>query len=233
MTDNEIMQALREPFPAEDVGWLPGATTKDKSKALALAYIDARVVMDRLDAVMGIGGWQATYEMTTDGCWCHLALNLPGGWLTKTDMGDAGDVGGAKSAVSNALKRAAVQWGIGRYLYSVEGIWVDYDDQRKRFKTTPTLPPKFLPRPKGNGKPPPEKEESARAALEIAEWKAWLKTAGTLERFNQGIKDSFPQIRTETARKAVWSLILDLARERDWEFDRESKAFEEVQETAV
>src|SRR5262249_54020635 len=68
-----------------------------------------------------------------------------GEWLTKVDVGgpseqpDGGD--GLKAAFSDALKRAAVKYGVGRYLYRLPSQWVDYDPQRKQFKQTPRRPP--------------------------------------------------------------------------------------------
>jgi hypothetical protein len=54
-----LAQALAAPFAVEEVHFKPGALSKDKSKALALAYIDARTVMNRLDQVLGIDGCEA------------------------------------------------------------------------------------------------------------------------------------------------------------------------------
>ncbi|MGH7226293.1 MAG: Rad52/Rad22 family DNA repair protein, partial [Gemmataceae bacterium] len=58
-----------------------------------------------------------------------------------------------------ALKRAAVKFGIGRYLYRLPSQWVDYDPQKRQFARTPTLPPSALPKPKKaaakNGPPMP------------------------------------------------------------------------------
>ena len=51
-----------------------------------------------------------------------------------------------KAAFSDALKRAAVKFGIGRYLYRLPSQWVDYDPQKRQFVRTPKLPPSALPR---------------------------------------------------------------------------------------
>lgn len=45
-----------------------------------------------------------------------------------------------KAAFSDALKRAAVKLGVGRYLYRLGGQWVDHDEKARQFKRTPTLP---------------------------------------------------------------------------------------------
>src|SRR3546814_8564681 len=56
--------ALSKPFPPSAVSWRSQSLTKDGTKALALAYIDARDVMRRLDDVCGPAGWQDSYAET-------------------------------------------------------------------------------------------------------------------------------------------------------------------------
>ena len=118
----EIIKALQWPFPVDRHKWRVGASwgEGENPKGIALVYIDARDVMDRLDAVLGPHNWQTEFSETEKGrVICHLSININGQWITKSD--GAGDTGfeGEKGAISDALKRAAVQWGIGRYLYSV------------------------------------------------------------------------------------------------------------------
>ena len=48
-----IYDELKAPFPGDKIHWRVGARTKDKSKGIPLAYIDARDVMERLDEVLG------------------------------------------------------------------------------------------------------------------------------------------------------------------------------------
>jgi hypothetical protein len=117
---------------------------------MALAYVDARVIQDRLDAVLGIDGWQDDYECLPDGSVvCRLRLRMGGEWVTKVDVGgpseqpDGGDR--MKAAFSDALKRAAVKFGLGRYLYRLPAQWVDYDPQRRKFVQTPMLPATATP----------------------------------------------------------------------------------------
>lgn len=143
-----LTQALSAPFEAKEVRFKPAVVTGNR--ALALAYVDARVIQDRLDDVLGVTGWQDEYECLPDGSVvCRLHLRLGDEWITKMDVGgqseqpDEGDR--RKAAFSDALKRAAVKFGIGRYLYRLPSSWCDYDPQRKQFTRTPTLPPSALP----------------------------------------------------------------------------------------
>lgn len=115
-TTEAIFKGLAEPFPAEAVKFrAQGRGTQ------MLAYIEARDVMHRLDQVVGPENWRATYrhqifkdEVTV---MCELSLRINGEWITKEDGAENTQVEGAKGGISDALKRAAVTWGIGRYLY--------------------------------------------------------------------------------------------------------------------
>lgn len=150
MIDANLFAALAAPFPPADVHFKPGVV--QGSRALALAYLDARAVMDRLDEVLSPAGWQDEYTFLGDGsvvCTLRCRFGSGGEWVTKTDVGgqseqpDAGDR--RKAAVSDALKRAAIKVGIGRYLYRLPPVWADYDPQKKRFVRTPALPAWALP----------------------------------------------------------------------------------------
>jgi hypothetical protein len=145
-----ITVALAESFPREQVKFRAGAAAGNR--AMALAYVDVRAVQDRLDQVLGVTGWRDEYEVLAGGTvLCRLRLRIGGEWITKMDVGspseqpDEGDR--RKAAFSDALKRAAVKFGIGRYLYRLPVQWVDFDPKKRQFTGTPTLPLDALPRP--------------------------------------------------------------------------------------
>lgn len=88
-----------------------------------LTYIDARAVMDRLDAVVGPENWQTHFKELKGVMVCELTVNFaePNGpvwWITKSDGAGETDIEGEKGQFSDAFKRAAVHFGIGRYLYA-------------------------------------------------------------------------------------------------------------------
>ncbi len=150
-----MMDRLSEPFAERDVRWLP--KTAKGNRALAMPYINARAVMDRLDEVFSLIGWQDNYDVLNDGSVvCRLAVMFNDVWITKTDVGspseqpDAGDR--LKAAFSDSLKRSAVKLGVGRYLSKIPPIWADYDPQKKMFVGVPALPHWALPKPKGQAK---------------------------------------------------------------------------------
>ena len=143
-----IQRRLAEPFPANEVQFRAGPTNKDKTKAMALAYIDARQVMERLDSVVGIANWQDDYMDQSDGSTlCSLSLRINGEWIVKRDCGAPSDQkesdNRAKSRISEALKRAAVKWGIGRYIYELPPVWCKYDGYQ--LSERPPIPEWALP----------------------------------------------------------------------------------------
>jgi len=138
---SDILAKLKEPFKAKEIHWRVGATNQKKvaretvdkfakpTKGIALAYINSRDVMKRLDDVVGMENWQDEYEETQQGrLICKLSVRINGEWISKSD--GAGDTAteGEKGAISDAFKRAAVKFGIGRYLYYLGQSWVDLDN---------------------------------------------------------------------------------------------------------
>jgi hypothetical protein len=118
------LRDLAKPFPVDAVSWRVGSTTKTKEKGMALAYIDARDVQDRLDEVCGPENWRDEYTELSGFVLCKLWIRVGGEWVWKCDGAGKTDVEGEKGMVSDAFKRAAVKWGIGRYLYSLDSPWV-------------------------------------------------------------------------------------------------------------
>ena len=137
MSAREIDYAkLRLPFPVDAVSWRVGSTNKKKfekketteRKGQALPYIDARDVMERLDDVCGPENWRDSYQLTQNGTMlCKLEIRIDGEWVWKCDGAGSTEMEAEKGQVSDALKRAAVKWGIGRYLYSFEAPWLELD----------------------------------------------------------------------------------------------------------
>lgn len=124
MPTTEDLKLLFAEFPREAISWRAQSVTKAGDKALALAYIDARDVMDRLDDVCGSENWQDRYEFHGTRTICYLSIRVDGEWITKADGAGDSDVEAEKGAISDALKRAAVKWGVGRYLYHIVSPWV-------------------------------------------------------------------------------------------------------------
>jgi len=131
-----LHEKLMMPFPVNKINWRVGATNRDKTKGIALAYIDARDVMHRLDDVVGMENWQCRYPFP--GC-CDIGIRIDGDWMWKANGAGETQVEGEKGMYSDSFKRAAVMWGIGRYLYALPNVWVELDPNR-RIIEPPKLP---------------------------------------------------------------------------------------------
>lgn len=128
MTD--LLKKLSEPFPPSAVSWRVGATTQAKDKGMALAYIDSRDVQDRLNAVCG-HEWQCRFPHAAQKTVCEIGLKIDGEWYWRANGAGDTDVEQEKGALSDAFKRAAVMWGIGRYLYDIDSPWVPIEQKGK------------------------------------------------------------------------------------------------------
>lgn len=163
MPTTEDLKQLFAEFPREAISWRAQSVTKAGDKALALAYIDARDVMDRLDDVCGAENWQDRYEFHGARTICYLSIRVDGEWITKADGAGDSDVEAEKGAISDALKRAAVKWGIGRYLYHIVSPWVPCETSdwngKKQWKSWTADPWKFV-----RGAPPAKKPDAGQQA---------------------------------------------------------------------
>lgn len=102
--------------------------TKYKGKATLLLYQDARCAMDILDETVGSENWQKEYYEVKGNVYCKIGILTENGWVWKADCGTESNVDAEKGEASDAFKRAAVCWGIGRELYSTPKIRVDCQD---------------------------------------------------------------------------------------------------------
>ena len=139
-----ITEQLKQPFDPSVIHWRVGATTGDKSKGIGLAYIDARDVMKRLDDVCG-DNWQVEYPF--EGC-CRIGIKIDNDWVWRSNGAGETQVEGEKGRYSDAFKRAAVLWGVGRYLYYLPNEWVALKPKGRShvLAVTPSLPKWALPK---------------------------------------------------------------------------------------
>ena len=131
MTHETDLARLRDPFAPADIEWRVQTAGEKNGKpwARVLAYVTNRAIMERFDEVVGPENWQNVYkEGPAGGVVCGLSVRVQradgtADWVTKWDGAENTDVEPVKGGLSNAMKRAAVQWGIGRYLYDLEEGW--------------------------------------------------------------------------------------------------------------
>ena len=142
-TFDTVLADLAQPFDPEAVEFKAGATTQDKARALALAYVDSRVYQGRLDAVTPDWRNEYTREYAGDRVIVTCALTVAG--VTRQAIGESLQASArhdgstvieenaATTAEAQAFKRACSAFGLGRYLYSVPQVWADYDSGRRQF----------------------------------------------------------------------------------------------------
>lgn len=162
---SDLMSKLKAPFPEKVIHWRVGSTDKKKQErdtgnknapaqsGIALAYVNARDVMKRLDDVCGLE-WQDRYPYA--GC-CEIGIKVDGEWIWKSDGAGETDFEGEKGRFSDAFKRAAVKWGIGRYLYYLDAVWMPLKNGRY-LSGTPKLPNWAIA---GKGSEPYTKQQKA------------------------------------------------------------------------
>lgn len=121
---------LAEPFAPFDIEWRiqqSGLKKDGKPWGKVLAYVTNRAIMERLDTVIGPGSWRNEFSVGPGGgVMCGIGINIGDEWITKYDGAENTDIEPVKGGISGAMKRAAVHWGIGRYLYNLEGGWARF-----------------------------------------------------------------------------------------------------------
>jgi len=150
---SNIFEQLKEPFKPDEIQWRIGQKSKDGKKATVMAYMDSRAVQERLDSVVGPENWRVEYSSVDlgqignkdiKGFICSLSIKIDDNWLTRQDGAGCTDFEPLKGGISDAFKRAASSFGIGRYLYALPLQWVPIDNYGK-FKI-PSLPLWAMPK---------------------------------------------------------------------------------------
>ena len=141
LTDpREIQTALSKPFAPEDLEWRLQQTFEDKMRGIAVPYVTNRAIQNRLDESVGPENWYNSYKPwhgagKKEAQLCGIAIYFEGrGFITKWDGAEDSDIEPVKGGLSDSMKRAAVQWGIGRVLYSLnDTVWVDIEKKGRSF----------------------------------------------------------------------------------------------------
>lgn len=102
-------------------------TISEKGISLLL-YKDARVDQNILDETFGVMGWTRTHQKIGDALYCTVSVkDQTGEWISKQDVGTESYSDAVKGAASDSFKRACVNFGIGRALYTAPFIWIPAD----------------------------------------------------------------------------------------------------------
>jgi hypothetical protein len=124
------LKILKAPFPKESLGVKVQSTSKDRTRALLVLYLQHTDVQDRLEMVDP--AWTTEVineERVGDTVYVRIRMTVKG--VSRENVGEGND---PKAAYSDALKRAAMLFGIGRYLYDSPTVWAEYNESRDRFR---------------------------------------------------------------------------------------------------
>jgi hypothetical protein len=161
---------LRKEFPGDDIEWriqTAGKKANGEIWGKGLAYLTSRAVMDRLDEVCGPECWQFDVVHTSGGFIGKIGIRVRDEWIWKSDGADETNIEAIKGGISGAFKRAAVHWGIGRYLYNLKEYYVEVSERGVKYQPAdkkgkypafkwnpPKLPDWALPEEERDQKPP-------------------------------------------------------------------------------
>jgi hypothetical protein len=164
-----IRERLSEPFDPSEIKWRVTATSTHQTnnspqkRGQLVAYADQRAYTDRLNEVFGEWGWTRSYDVQVaqnferrahgDNKRTAVAAKVVvvstvtvHGLGSHTGVGEewADDQNAATRAEAQAFKRACACFGLGRYLYDLDTVWVDLDPYNRPVRT-PNLPEWALP----------------------------------------------------------------------------------------
>ena len=156
-----ILAQLSEPFDPHEINWRVTHTSKDGRRGAVIAYANPRAYQDRLNKLLTAGGWSSSYhvctltnimrvrgqnkEVMSGKVLSTCKVTIEGiGEHSATGEAWADDECAMTRADAQAFKRACSAFGLGRYLYNLDEVWVDLDEY-KQPKTTPQLPKWALP----------------------------------------------------------------------------------------
>lgn len=111
--------------------WRVQSFSKSSPLAVCVAYIDARDVMDMLDACVGVENWQSDYREIKGNLFAGIGIKINGEWVWKWDVGTESTSDKAKGEASDSFKRASVKWGIGRFLYDIPVQYCKSNEPKK------------------------------------------------------------------------------------------------------
>lgn len=117
---DDVLSELRRPFAPAAVKWK--IQVEHNNAVTVVAHLDARLVIERLNAVVGLGWHDAYRPMSNSWMWCDLTVLGE----TRTDCGTGAD---GKAQVSDSFKRAGVKWNIGVSIYAMAAVFLKRGDE--------------------------------------------------------------------------------------------------------
>lgn len=121
------MEALKQPIQAHEIEWRVQSQTKDKQKLIIVPYITNRCVMERFDEAFGTLGWTSEFREIDGGFICRITVLDAG--VYREDGASKTAIEPEKGGISDSMKRCAVQFGLGRGLYTYPRVMIETADK--------------------------------------------------------------------------------------------------------
>lgn len=117
---------LKKPITANEIEWRVQQQTST-GKLIVVPYITNRCVMERFDEAFGADKWDSEFREITNGFICRLTVHTENGIVRREDGASKTNNQPEKGGISDAMKRAAVQFGLGRCLYAYPRVMIETD----------------------------------------------------------------------------------------------------------
>lgn len=124
------LQVLKAQFPKDRLGVKVQSFNRERNRAMLVLYLQHTDVQDRLEQVDPAWSMEVLKEDRVEGAvFVRMRLTVKG--ISRENIGEGHD---PKGAYSDALKRCAMLFGVGRYLYDSETVWVEYQESKDKYK---------------------------------------------------------------------------------------------------
>jgi hypothetical protein len=129
---------LRDPVHESNIEWRVQDSGKGAKGVWArvVCYLTVRAIENILDDVVGPENWSNEYREwhvgDKHGVLCGISIRIGDQWVTKWDGAENTAIDGLKGGLSGSMKRAAVKWGIGRYLYRLDAYYAQVFETRTK-----------------------------------------------------------------------------------------------------
>jgi hypothetical protein len=121
-------ETLTAPIQPNEIEWRVQSVTST-GKMIVVPYINNRCVMQRFDAAFGPTNWTSEFREITNGFICRLSVTIDKRTIYREDGASKTNIEPEKGGISDAMKRAAVQFGLGRCLYDYPKVFIECNDK--------------------------------------------------------------------------------------------------------
>ena len=119
-------ETLTAPIQPNEIEWRVQSVTST-GKMIVVPYINNRCVMQRFDAAFGPTNWTSEFREIGNGFICRLTVTVDDHFVYREDGASKTNIEPEKGGISDAMKRAAVQFGLGRCLYDYPKVMIETD----------------------------------------------------------------------------------------------------------